>query len=90
MDMYVIARLKNSYENWEEFFDTDPLSRSYFCDADRTKTWKIGESAALIALFDVDSNKLSKHVSDRNFNETYSPFVEKHEIYGLNPTFRLN
>ena len=90
MDMYVIARLKSSYEKWERFFSSDPLSRSSFCDASRTTIRKIGEKAALIALFDVDKDKLSKHVSGEVFRETYSPFVEKHEIYGLNPGFRLN
>ena len=90
MDMYVIARLKSSYEKWEEFFSSDPLSRSNFCDASRTTTGKIGEKAALIALFDVDKDKLSKHVSSKDFVKTYSPFVDRHEIYGLNPAFRLN
>ena len=57
MDMYVIARLKSSYENWEDFFNSDPLSRSNFCDAEKTKTGKIGERSAFIALFDVDESK---------------------------------
>ena len=58
MDMYVIARLKSSYEKWEEIFSSDPLLRSNFCEASRTTTGKIGKKAALIALFDVDKDKL--------------------------------
>ena len=90
MDMYVIARLKSSYEKWEEVFSSDPLLRSNFCEASRTTTGKIGKKAALIALFDVDKDRLSKHVSNKDFDKTYSPLVEQHEIYGLSPAFRLN
>ena len=90
MDMYVIARLKSSYKSWEDFFNSDPLSRSNFCDAEKTKTGKIGERSAFIALFDVDERKLSEHLSNNIFEEAYEPYVEAHEIYGLNPTFRLN
>ena len=42
------------------------------------------------SLFDVDERKLSEHLSNNIFEEAYEPYVEAHEIYGLNPTFRLN
>ena len=83
MDIKFIARLKTDYNNWKELFDSTSTEINMFCDDQKTVVGQIGKNAALIALYDVDSNISAENVLPNSYIEKSSDIVDKHEIYSV-------
>jgi hypothetical protein len=83
MDMMITAHLKQSFENWKELFDSDANARGEYCDESKTMVGKVDHETALIALFDVDQEKMNARLSSQEFTELVDAYVKGHDIYTL-------
>tara|TARA_Y100000996_G_scaffold145955_1_gene112347 strand:- start:863 stop:1132 length:270 start_codon:yes stop_codon:yes gene_type:complete len=84
MDIKFIARLKSDYSDWKEYFETNIKDINYLCDDQKTVIGQIGNKAALIALYDVDSTKATEQVFSDSYVENSLELVDKYEIYSVN------
>ena len=83
MDLLIIVNIKSSYDSWKAFFDSDPAVRAEFADESRTRVAKVDDNTALVQLFDVDMQKMSKILNDPNSTvaEVMAEHVVSREIY---------
>ena len=82
MNVLVTAHLKQSYDSWKEIFDAD-TARAEFCDESRTMVGKVDDSTALIALFDVDPEKMRTRLTSPEFNDLVEDYVVRHDAYSF-------
>lgn len=82
MNVLVTAHLKQSYDAWKEIFDSDS-ARAEFCDDSRTMVGKVDDSTALIALFDVDPEKMRQRLTSPEFIDLVKDHVVKHDAYSF-------
>ena len=83
MDLLIIVNIKSSYESWKAIFDSNPADRQEFADDTRTRIAKADENTAMVQLFDVDMQKMSKILNDPNSTvaEVMAEHVVSREIY---------
>ena len=82
MNVLVTAHLKQSYDAWKKIFDAD-TARAEFCDEGRTMVGRVDDNTALIALFDVDSEKMTQRLTSPEFNDLVKDHVVKHDAYSF-------
>lgn len=84
MNVLVIAHLKSGYEEWKSLFDGD-ARRADFCDESQTKVGRVDDNTALIALFDVDMEGMGQHLSNPEFQAMIEPYVDRHDVFTMEP-----
>lgn len=85
MDIFVIARLKSTYEEWKSLFDEHATVRSAFCDESKTLVGQADDMTALISFFDVNMEGMGSMMADPEFQKLTEPYVEEHIVYTLSP-----
>ncbi|MED5407035.1 MAG: hypothetical protein VYD25_04765 [Pseudomonadota bacterium] len=85
MDLMITAHIKSSYEEWKGLFDADAGPRGDLCDEARTMVGKVDERTAIIALFDVDMAALGQRLNDPEFQKMTEPYVDRHDVYTIEP-----
>ena len=83
MDLLVVVHIKSSYDSWKAVFDADPAGREEFADDTRTRVAKVDDNTAMVQLFDVDMQKMSKVLNDPNSTaaEVMAEHIVSREIY---------
>ena len=83
MDLLIIVHIKSSYDAWKSVFDSDPVGRQEFADETRTRVAKADDNTAMVQLFDVDMQKMSKVLNDPNSTaaEVMAEHIVSREIY---------
>ena len=83
MDLLVVVHIKSSYDGWKAVFDADPAGREEFADDTRTRVAKVDDNTAMVQLFDVDMQKMSKILNDPNspVADVMADHVEKRDVY---------
>jgi len=83
MDLLVVVHIKSSYDNWKAVFDADPAGRGKFADETRTRVGKVDEKTAMVQLFDVDMQKMSKMINDPDSPaaDVMEEHIVKRDIY---------
>ncbi len=83
MDLLIIVNIKSSYDSWKAIFDSNPADRQEFADETRTRVAKADDNTAMVQLFDVDMQKMSKILNDPNstVTEVMAQHVVSREIY---------
>ena len=83
MDLLVVVHIKSSYDSWKAVFDADPAGREKFADDTRTRVAKVDDNTAMVQLFDVDMQKMSKILNDPNspVADVMADHVEKRDLY---------
>ena len=83
MDLLIVAHIESSYDGWKVVFDADPAGREEFADDTRTRVAKVDDNTAMVQLFDVDMQKMSKILNDPNSAaaNVMAEHVEKRELY---------
>ena len=66
MDLLVIVHIKSSYDGWKTVFDSFSDGRENFSDDSRTRVAKVDDNTAMVQLFDVDMQKMTKAINDPN------------------------
>ncbi len=66
-------------------FDANPAGRENFADDSRTRIAKVDDNTAMVQLFDVDMQKMSKVVNNPNSDiaEAMAEHVVSREIYKI-------
>ena len=85
MKVFVVVRLKSTFEEWKALFDQDSKARAAFCDENQTLVGKVNDHKATVALFDVDMEEMGKHLSNPEFQKMIDPYVEGHDVYTMEP-----
>ena len=85
MDLLIIVNIKSSYDSWKAIFDSNPADRQEFADDTRTRIAKADENTAMVQLFDVDMQKMSKVLNDPNSPaaKEMAEHVVSREIYKI-------
>ena len=83
MDLLIIVNIKSSYDSWKAIFDSNPAERQEFADETRTRVAKSDDNTAMVQLFDVDMQKMSKVLNNPNSTaaEVMAEHVVSREIY---------
>ena len=83
MDLLVVVHIKSSYDSWKAVFDADPAGREEFADDTRTRVAKVDDNTAMVQLFDVDMQKMSKILNDPNspVADVMADHIEKRDLY---------
>ena len=83
MDLLIIVNIKSSYDSWKAIFDSNPAERQEFADETRTRVAKADDNTAMVQLFDVDMQKMSKVLNNPNSTaaEVMAEHVVSREIY---------
>ena len=83
MDLLVVVHIKSSYDSWKAVFDADPAGREEFADDTRTRVAKVDDNTAMVQLFDVDMQKMSKILNDPNspVADVMADHIEKRDVY---------
>jgi hypothetical protein len=83
MDLLIIVNIKSSYDSWKAIFDSNPADRQEFADETRTRVAKADDNTAMVQLFDVDMQKMSKVLNNPNSTaaEVMAEHVVSREIY---------
>ena len=83
MDLLIIVNIKSSYDSWKAIFDSNPAERQEFADETRTRVAKADDNTAMVQLFDVDMQKMSKVLNNQNSTaaEVMAEHVVSREIY---------
>ena len=83
MDLLVVVHIKSSYDGWKAVFDADPAGREEFADDTRTRVAKVDDNTAMVQLFDVDMQKMSKILNDPNspVADVMADHIEKRDVY---------
>ena len=83
MDLLVVVHITSSYESWKEVFDSNPADRAAFADDDRTRVAKVDDNTAMVQLFNVDMQKMSKIINNPNSPaaDLMAEHVEKRDLY---------
>jgi len=83
MDLLIIVHIKSSYDGWKAVFDSGLADRKEFADETRTRVAKVDDNTAMVQLFDVDMQKMSKILNDPNSTvaEVMAEHVVSREIY---------
>ena len=83
MDLLIIVNIKSSYDSWKAIFDSNPADRQEFADETRTRVAKADDNTAMVQLFDVDLQKMSKVLNNPNSTaaEVMAEHVVSREIY---------
>jgi len=83
MDLLVVVHIKSSYDDWKAVFDADPAGREEFADDTRTRVAKVDDNTAMVQLFDVDMQKMSKILNDPNSPaaDVMAEHIEKRDLY---------
>jgi len=83
MDLLIIVHIKSSYDGWKAVFDSNLVDRQEFADETRTRVAKADDNTAMVQLFDVDMQKMSKILNDPNSTvaEVMAEHVVSREIY---------
>ena len=85
MNLLIIVHIKSTYDGWKSFFDANPAGRENFADDSRTRIAKVDDNTAMVQLFDVDMQKMSKVVNnpDSDIAEAMEEHVVNREIYKI-------
>jgi hypothetical protein len=83
MDLLIVVHIKSSYDGWKAVFDADPAGREEFADDTRTRVAKVDDNTAMVQLFDVDMQKMSKILNDPNSSaaDVMAEHVAKRDLY---------
>ena len=83
MDLLIIVHIKSSYDGWKAVFDSNLAGRQEFADETRTRVAKADENTAMVQLFDVDMQKMSKILNDPNSPaaDVMAEHIEKRDLY---------
>ncbi|MEE3196086.1 MAG: hypothetical protein VX260_03915 [Candidatus Neomarinimicrobiota bacterium] len=83
MDLLIIVNIKSSYDSWKAIFDSNTADRQEFADETRTRVAKADDNTAMVQLFDVDMQKMSKVLNNPNSTaaEVMAEHVVSREIY---------
>ena len=83
MDLLIVVYIKSSYDDWKAVFDADPAGREEFADDTRTRVAKVDDNTAMVQLFDVDMQKMSKILNDPNspVADVMADHIEKRDVY---------
>ena len=83
MDLLVVVHIKSSYDSWKTVFDAAPAGREEFADDTRTRVAKVDDNTAMVQLFDVDMQKMSKILNDPNspVADVMADHIEKRDLY---------
>ena len=83
MDLLVVVHIKSSYDSWKAVFDADPAGREEFADDTRTRVAKVDDNTAMVQLFNVDMQKMSKILNDPNspVADVMADHIEKRDVY---------
>ena len=83
MDLLVVVHIKSSYDGWKAVFDADPAGREEFADDARTRVAKVDDNTAMVQLFNVDMQKMSKIINNPNSPaaDLMAEHVEKRDLY---------
>jgi len=83
MDLLLVVHIKSSYDSWKAVFDADPAGREEFADDTRTRVAKVDDNTAMVQLFDVDMQKMSKILNDPNspVADVMADHIEKRDVY---------
>ena len=83
MDLLIVVHIKSSYDGWKAVFDADPAGREEFADDMRTRVAKVDDNTAMVQLFDVDMQKMSKILNDPNSSaaDVMAEHVAKRDLY---------
>jgi len=83
MDLLIVVHIKSSYDGWKTVFDADPAGREEFADDMRTRVAKVDDNTAMVQLFDVDMQKMSKILNDPNSSaaDVMAEHVAKRDLY---------
>lgn len=83
MDLLIVVHIKSSYDGWKTVFDADPAGREEFADDTRTRVAKVDDNTAMVQLFDVDMQKMSKILNDPNSSaaDVMAEHVAKRDLY---------
>jgi len=83
MDLLIVVHIKSSYDGWKTVFDADPAGREEFADDMRTRVAKVDDNTAMVQLFDVDMQKMSKILNDANSSaaDVMAEHVAKRDLY---------
>ncbi len=83
MDLLIIVHIKSSYDGWKAVFDSNLAGRQEFADETRTRVAKADDNTAMVQLFDVDMQKMSKVLNDPNSTaaEVMAEHIVSREIY---------
>ena len=83
MDLLIVVYIKSYYDDWKSVFDADPAGREEFADDTRTRVAKVDDNTAMVQLFDVDMQKMSKILNDPNspVADVMADHIEKRDVY---------
>ena len=83
MDLLIIVHIKSSYDGWKAVFDSNLAGRQEFADETRTRVAKADDNTAMVQLFDVDMQKMSKILNDPNSPaaDVMAEHIEKRDLY---------
>ena len=83
MDLLIIVNIKSSYDSCKAIFVSNPVERQEFADETRTRVAKADDNTAMVQLFDVDMQKMSKVLNNPNSTaaEVMAEHVVSREIY---------
>ena len=83
MDLLIVVHIKSSYDSWKAVFDADPAGREKFADDTRTRVAKVDDNTAMVQLFDVDMQKMSKILNNPNspVADVMADHIEKRDVY---------
>ena len=83
MDLLIVVYIKSSYDDWKAVFDADPAGREEFADDTRTRVAKVDDNTAMVQLFNVDMQKMSKIINNPNSPaaDVMAEHVEKRDLY---------
>jgi hypothetical protein len=82
MDIFLLAHLVSSYEDWKVIFDNDAEARKAFVSGD-THVGQANEKTAMIAFFGVDMAGMAAFLGTPEFAERTAKFVSGHSVYSL-------